>query len=50
MPPLRAATILRGMNPDLFIFIALQTSAVLGMALFVVTVLALGSRAVDADA
>ena len=32
------------MNPDVFIFIALEAAAVLGAIVFVVTVLALGDR------
>jgi hypothetical protein len=50
MPAPVGATILRGMTADVFIFMALELAAVLGMSLFVVTVLVLGSVAVDADA
>jgi hypothetical protein len=37
------------MDADIFIWIALELSALLGMALFAVTVLALGSHGPDLD-
>ena len=49
MPGRRDRAILRGMNADIFIFLALQLAAVFGIVLTVVAVAALGSPEVDAD-
>ena len=49
MPGGRARTILRGMNADIFIFMALELAAVLVTVLLLGTVLALQSTDADAD-
>ena len=49
MPGRRTSTILRGMDADIFIFIALELAAVLATVLLVVTVLTLQSPTTDGD-